>query len=74
MAGASSAMSSAATHAGELCVLALVHESEKGKGERVARLTAVLRKQTIEFLEVEGVPHLPVPAGTASLRSATRWS
>ena len=27
-------------------MLAVVHESEKGKGERVARLTAVLRKQT----------------------------
>ena len=27
-------------------MLAVVHESEKGKGEEVARLTAVLRKQT----------------------------
>ena len=38
--------SSAAARAGELRVLAVVHESEKGKGEEVARLTAVLRKQT----------------------------
>ena len=27
-------------------MLAVVHESEKGKGEKVARLTAVLGKQT----------------------------
>ena len=27
-------------------MLVVVHESEKGKGEEVARLTAVLRKQT----------------------------
>ena len=32
---------------GELRVLVVVHESEKGKGEEVARLTAVLREQTV---------------------------
>ena len=31
---------------GELRVLAVVHESEKGKGEEVAKLTTVLREQT----------------------------
>ena len=39
-------MSSAATRAGELHVLVVVHESEKGKGKEVARLTTDLREQT----------------------------
>ena len=41
VAGASSAMSSAAACAGELGGLAVMHESEKGKGEKVAGLTVV---------------------------------
>jgi len=40
-AGASSEMSSMAARAGELGVLVVVHESEKGKGEKVAGRTAV---------------------------------
>ena len=31
---------------GELRVLAVVHESEKGKGEEVAKLTVISREQT----------------------------
>ena len=46
MAGSTSAMSSTAVHAGELRVLAVVHESKKGKGREVARLTAISREQT----------------------------
>ena len=46
MAGVTSATSSTAVRAGELRVLVVVHESEKGKGEEVAGLTEVSRKQT----------------------------
>ena len=46
MAGSTSATSSAAARAGELRVLAVVHESEKEKGEEVAKLTAISREQT----------------------------
>ena len=46
MAGSTSATSSAAVRAVDLRVLVVVHESEKGKGEEVARLTAVSREQT----------------------------
>ena len=38
-------MSSAAVRAVKLWALAVVHESKKGKGEEVARLTAISRER-----------------------------
>ena len=46
MAGDTSTTSSAAARAVKLRALPVVHESKKGQGEEVARLTAVLRKLT----------------------------
>ena len=46
MAGVTSATSSAVMRAGELRALAVVHGSETGKGEEVAGLTEVSKKQT----------------------------
>ena len=45
MAGDTSATSSVSAHAVKLRALAVVHESEKGKGEEVAKLTAISREQ-----------------------------
>ena len=44
MAGDTSATSSAAVHVVKLRALAVVHESERGKGEEVAGLTTVSKK------------------------------
>ena len=46
MAGASSATSSVAAHAGELCVVATVLERENGEDREVARLMAVAMELT----------------------------
>ena len=46
LAGDTSATSSAVVHAVKLRALGVVHESERGKGEEVAGLTEVSRKQT----------------------------
>ena len=46
MAGASSTTSSAAARAGELRVLAVVHEKESGEDREVAKLTAVATELT----------------------------
>ena len=46
MAGSTSVTISAAVHAVDLRVLVVVHESEQGKGEEVAKLTVISREQT----------------------------
>ena len=46
MAGASSATSSAAVHAGEICAVATGLERENGEGGEVAELTGVSSRQS----------------------------